>query len=84
LTVLFNKASNSDYFKGLQTTLGHHITHLQYADDTLIFLPNDYSSMLHAKRILRLFEIISSLKVNFYKSYLIGINLDEDCMSNFD
>ena len=43
---------------------------------TLIFLPNDFSSLLHAKRILYWFEIISRLKVNFYKSSLIGINLD--------
>jgi len=42
----------------------------------LIFLPNDYSSLLHAKRILRWFEIISRPKVNFYKSSLIRINLD--------
>jgi hypothetical protein len=28
LTVLFNRASNSGYFKGLQTFPGHHITHL--------------------------------------------------------
>ena len=76
LTVLFNRASDSGYFKGLQTSQGHHITHLQYADDTLIFLPNDYTSLLHVKRILRWFEIISGLKVNFYKSSVIGINLD--------
>jgi hypothetical protein len=78
LTVLFNRASASGYFKGLQTAPGHYITHLQYADDSLIFLPNDFPSLLHAKRILRWFEIISGLKVNFYKSSLIGINLDND------
>jgi mannosylglycoprotein endo-beta-mannosidase len=55
---------------------------LQYADDSLIFLPNDFPSLLHAKRILRWFEIISGLKVNFYKSSLIGINLDNDYTSS--
>jgi len=82
LTVLFNRASTSGYFKGLQTTPGHYITHLQYADDSLIFLPNDFPSLLHAKRILRWFEIISRLKVNFYKSSLIRINLDNDYTSS--
>jgi hypothetical protein len=51
---------------------------LQYADDTLIFIPNDYNSLTHAKRILRWFELTSSLRINFYKSSLVGINLDED------
>jgi len=82
LTVLFNRASASGYFKGLQTAPGHYITHLQYADDSLIFLPNDFPSLLHAKRILRWFDIISELKVNFYKSSLIGINLDNDYTSS--
>jgi len=82
LTVLFNRASASGYFKGLQTAQGHYITHLQYADDSLIFLPNDFPSLLHAKRILCWFEIISGLKVNFYKSSLIGINLDNDYTSS--
>jgi hypothetical protein len=41
----------------------------------------DYSSLLHAKRILCWFEIISGLKVNFYKSSLIRINLDDDYTS---
>jgi hypothetical protein len=54
---------------------------LQYADDTLIFLSNDYSSLLHAKRILHWFEIISGLKVNFYKTSPIGINVDNEYTS---
>jgi hypothetical protein len=68
LTGLFNRASELGYFKGLKTSTKHHITHLQYANDTLIFMSNYYSSQLHAKRILYWFQIISGLKVNFYKS----------------
>jgi mannosylglycoprotein endo-beta-mannosidase len=52
LTILFNRASASGYFNGLQTSPRHYITYLQYVDDTLIFLQNDYSSLLYAKRIL--------------------------------
>jgi len=82
LTILFNRASASGYFKGLQTAPRHYITHSQYADDSPIFLPNDFPSLLHAKRILRWFEIIFGLKVNFYKSPLIVINLDNDYTSS--
>ena len=49
---------------------------MQYADDTLIFIPNDFNSLIHAKRVLRWFELISGLKINFYKRSLVGINLE--------
>ena len=80
LTVLFNRAFSIGYFRGLEIDHGF-ITHLQYTDDTLIFSPTNHESLQHVKRILRWYEIISGLKVNFYKSSLIGINLDEDFTS---
>lgn len=57
---------------------GQSISHLQYVDDTLVFMPNECSSLVHVKIILRWFELTSGLKVNFHKSSLVGINLDED------
>jgi hypothetical protein len=53
LTILFNKALYSSYFKGLQTDPEHYLIHLEYTNDTLIFLLDDFSSLLHVKRILR-------------------------------
>jgi hypothetical protein len=47
----------------------------------LFFSRNDYGSLLHVKRILRWFAFISSLWVNYFKSSLIGINLDDDYIS---
>jgi hypothetical protein len=78
LSMLFHRASTSDYFRGIEINFEDFITHLQYADDNLIFIPNDSSSLIHVKRILRWFELTSSLKINFYKSSLLGINLDDD------
>jgi hypothetical protein len=77
--VIFHRASALDYSRGIdQFNPGDFITHLQYADDTLIFIPNDFNSLIHAKRILRWFEHISGLKINFYESSLVGINLAEN------
>jgi len=78
LTILFKRALAIEYFKGIDYGNGIYLSHLQYADDALVFVPNDYNSLLHVKRILRWFELVSVLRVNFYKSSLVGINLDEE------
>lgn len=44
------------------------ITHLQYADDTVIFLDNTVNSVKGVKRVLQSFQMISGLKINFDKS----------------
>ncbi|KAL8472629.1 hypothetical protein ACS0TY_029726 [Phlomoides rotata] len=54
------------------------ISHLQYADDTIFICDGEVSNLRVIKRILRLFELASGLKVNFSKSQLFGINLAED------
>ena len=82
LTILFKRALAIEYFKGIDYGNGIYLSHLQYADDALVFVPNDYNSLLHVKRILRWFELVSVLRVNFYKSSLVGINLDEEFIYN--
>ncbi|KAJ7009510.1 hypothetical protein NC653_000258 [Populus alba x Populus x berolinensis] len=41
LTVLFQKAYSGNISKGLQFALGICLSHLQYVEDTLIFIPTD-------------------------------------------
>jgi hypothetical protein len=57
-----------------------HLSLLQYTDNTVIFSPNDYGYLLHVKRILNWFALIFGLRVNYFKSSLIEINLDDDCV----
>lgn len=52
------------------------ISHLQYADDTMFICNGDKENLLVIKRILRLFELISGLKVNYNKSLLHEWNID--------
>ncbi|GKV29018.1 hypothetical protein SLEP1_g37997 [Rubroshorea leprosula] len=52
---------------------GFKITHLQYADDTLLFGTAIEENVWAMKSILRTFELVSGLKINFNKSQLIGI-----------
>jgi hypothetical protein len=51
------------------------ISHLQYAEDTLCIGEASVSNLWALKEILRGFEMASGLKVNFWKSDLMGINV---------
>ncbi|KAK2662605.1 hypothetical protein Ddye_001179 [Dipteronia dyeriana] len=50
-----------------------HITHLQFANDTILFLKPKIEYLLNAKQILRCFELASGLKVNFHKSCVVRV-----------
>jgi hypothetical protein len=47
------------------------VTHLQYADDTILLLELDDNSLANLKFLLVAFEILSGLKINFLKSEVI-------------
>ncbi|XP_020220498.1 uncharacterized protein LOC109803368 [Cajanus cajan] len=53
------------------------ISHLQFADDTLLLTQGDWRSLETIKAILQNFELVSGLKVNFSKSNLIGMNMPD-------
>jgi hypothetical protein len=50
---------------------------LQFADDTLIVGEKSWANIRAIKAVLILFELISGLKVNFHKSMLVGVNIDD-------
>jgi len=53
------------------------ITHLEFADDTLILGEKSWLNVRSMRAVLLLFENISSLKVNFHKSMLTGVNVND-------
>ena len=50
------------------------ITHLQYADDTLVFCDAEEEQLRFLRIILVLFEGISGLHINWRKSHIYPIN----------
>lgn len=46
------------------------LSHLQFADDTLIIGENSWLNVRSMRAVLLLFEEVSGLKVNFHKSLL--------------
>jgi hypothetical protein len=57
------------------------LTHLQFADDTLIIGDNSWLNVRTMRAVLLLFEDVSGLKVNFHKSMLTGVNISDSWLS---
>lgn len=51
---------------------------VQYADDTLIILPGFAAQLFILKSLLRSFADSTGLHVNYDKSFLVPINMEED------
>ncbi|KAK2652576.1 hypothetical protein Ddye_012432 [Dipteronia dyeriana] len=50
-----------------------HISHLQFADDTILFMEPTLENLVNSRRILRCFELISGLRINFHKPCLVRV-----------
>jgi hypothetical protein len=57
------------------------LTHLQFADDTLIIGEKSWLHVRSMRAVLLLFEEVSGLKVNFHKSMLTGVNIPNSWLS---
>lgn len=51
---------------------------VQYADDTLIIVLGDAAQLLLLKGLLRTFTDVTGLQVNFDKSFLVPMNMDDN------
>jgi hypothetical protein len=77
------RAEDLGMYKGFQISNGGpSISHLQYADDTLCIGEDSVENLWSLKAILKGFEYASGLKVNFWKSSLIGINVGNSYMES--
>lgn len=57
------------------------LTHLQFADDTLILGEKSWLNVQSMLAVLLLFEEIFGLKVNFHKSMLTGVNVNDSWLA---
>lgn len=76
LTIMLERAKVRNIIEGIVMGRdGLVLTHLQFANDTILFCNNDKEEMCNMKRILRIFQLMSGLKISFSKSSLCGINV---------
>jgi hypothetical protein len=57
---------------------------LQYADDTILLFQDDLAQARNVKRILSLLEIMSGVKINFCKTEVICVGMEEDRIKQFE
>jgi len=78
LTGLVREAKKANLLSGVEVgTERVHIDILQFANDTLFFCKPLYFNVLAIKAILRCFELMSGLKINFQKSQVGSVDLTE-------
>ena len=64
--------------KGLEVgNEGLEISHLQFADDTILFLSEDRDKFYNVLSLLQIFEVVSGLRINLSKCGLAGINVED-------
>lgn len=73
LRALLSKAKECGILEGFAVgRMVEAITHLQFADDTILFSSTRWEEVVVLKRILRYFELCSGLKINLSKSLMVG------------
>ena len=73
------KAAKQNLISGLMPqVVDGGIISLQYADDTLLFLENNLEKANNLKWLLICFEQMSGMKINYDKSDLLTIGLEEN------
>ena len=77
LSCLINRAVEGNYLSGSRIAYGRGeelaISHLLYADDTLLFCEADKDQLKFLSWTLMWFEAMSGLKINLNKSEIIPI-----------
>jgi hypothetical protein len=79
LSVMMRAVVQSNIFMGC--TIGSGVptvvSHLQFADDTLLMGVKRWANVRALRAVLVLFEAVSGLKVNFHESMIVGVNVAE-------
>ena len=73
---MLNLACRQGELEGLVPHLIENgLSHLQYADDTIIFIKNSQISLRNLKFILFWYEVMSGMKINYEKSEVFVVEL---------
>ena len=84
LSSLLTIGVHKGIFSGINLKGGiDNFTHLQYADDVILFIKDEDSSVIGVKRILQCFQLLSGMKVNFAKSEIFSFHASQEQITNW-
>ncbi|KAL4384774.1 hypothetical protein GQ457_15G024410 [Hibiscus cannabinus] len=78
LSALLRKTTSCGFFSGFH--IGQNkieVSHIQFADDLILFFGAAETQIKNVVRILKGFELAAGLKLNLHKSKLFGVNVDD-------
>jgi hypothetical protein len=78
ISAIYSRGLISGFFVGTREVDWVEVSHLLFADDTLIFCGADASQISHMGALLVCFEVVSGLKVNLSKSTLVPVGSLDD------
>ncbi|XP_026384636.1 uncharacterized protein LOC113280196 [Papaver somniferum] len=79
LSYMIKQAQEQGLISGFQVAAnGTSVSHMQFADDTLIFLDADMDQIKNLRLLILSFEQLTGLKINFAKSAIYGVGYDGD------
>ncbi|XP_028051602.1 uncharacterized protein LOC114256191 [Camellia sinensis] len=84
LNMLLVRAKELGLIRGASIGAGGvNVSHLQFAYDIILFCKADWVEVTNVKRVLRCFEVVSGLKINYHKSDVSGVGIDEAIVDEF-
>jgi len=83
LNVMMTSVVDNNLFTryGIGTSNEVAVSHLQFADDTLLLGANSWANVRALRAVLSLFAYMSGLNVNFNKSILVGVNIADSWLN---
>ncbi|XP_022024154.1 uncharacterized protein LOC110924459 [Helianthus annuus] len=83
LHVMMENAKENNIFHGIKLPRnGPYLTRMLYADDSIFIGEWENDNVRNLKRILRIFYLISGLKLNSRKSHLYGVGTSQEDVKN--
>jgi hypothetical protein len=78
LSKMIENAQRNSLFKGLADNLVENgVAILQYADDTILLIQDDFDGARNLKLLLYIFEVMPGMKINFEKSEITPDKLQD-------
>ncbi|CAL5442302.1 unnamed protein product [Camellia sinensis] len=84
LNILLSRAYQMGITKGVKIgAIDVLLSHLQFADDSILFCEAEEEEVRNLKRILRCFEVMSGLRINYHNSQVCGVGVPEESLARF-